>query len=65
MSMINTMRQLHHSGHPISIGSNRHRRGMDIEHMMRLGGQESFDIVARYTGSVRFKEGLRVYRYYS
>jgi len=35
---------------------------LDIEHIMRLGGWESLDMVLRYTRSVRFEESLRVYQ---
>jgi len=45
-----------------TFASNLHRRGLDIEHIMRLGGWESLDMVVRYTRSVRFEESLRVYR---
>jgi hypothetical protein len=34
---------------------------MDVEHIMRLGGWESLDMVLRYTRSVRFEESLRVF----
>ena len=36
--------------------------GLDIEHIMRLGGWESLDLVVRYTRSVKFEESLRVMR---
>ena len=45
-----------------TFASNLHRRGLDIEHIMRLGGWESLDMVVRYTRSVRFEESLRVYQ---
>jgi site-specific recombinase XerD len=45
-----------------TFASNLHRVGLDIEHIMRLGGWESLDMVLRYTRSVRFEESLRVYR---
>jgi hypothetical protein len=35
---------------------------LDIEHIMRLGGWESLDMVVRYRRSVRFEERLRLYR---
>ena len=35
---------------------------MDIEHIMRLGGWESLDMVVRYTRSVKFEGSLRLYR---
>ena len=35
---------------------------LDVEHIMRLGGWESLDMVLRYTRSVRFEESLRVFR---
>jgi len=45
-----------------TFASNLHRRGLDIEHIMRLGGWESLDMVLRYTRSVRFEESLRLYQ---
>ena len=45
-----------------TFASNLHRAGLDIEHIMRLGGWESLDMVLRYTRSVRFEESLRLYR---
>jgi integrase/recombinase XerC len=42
--------------------SNLHRAGLDVEHIMRLGGWESLDMVVRYTRSVKFEESLRVYQ---
>ena len=45
-----------------TFASNLHRKGLDIEHIMRLGGWESLDMVVRYTRSVRFEESLRVYQ---
>jgi len=44
-----------------TFASNLHRAGLDIEHIMRLGGWESLDMVVRYTRSVRFEESLRLY----
>jgi hypothetical protein len=34
---------------------------LDVEHIMRLGGWESLDMVVRYTRSVRFEESLTLY----
>jgi integrase len=45
-----------------TFASNLHRSGLDIEHIMRLGGWESLDVVLRYTRSVKFEESLRLYR---
>ena len=45
-----------------TFASNMHRAGLDIEHIMRLGGWESLDMVLSYTRSVRFEESLRVFR---
>ena len=45
-----------------TFASNLHRRGLDVEHIMRLGGWESLDMVLRYTRSVRFEESLRLYQ---
>ena len=44
------------------FASDLHRARLDIEHIMRLGGWESLDMVLRYTRSVRFEESLRLYR---
>jgi hypothetical protein len=35
---------------------------MALEHIMRLGGWESLDMVLRYTRSVKFEDSLRIYR---
>jgi site-specific recombinase XerD len=45
-----------------TFASNLHRSGLDIEHIMRLGGWESLDMVVRYTRSVKFEESLKLYR---
>jgi len=45
-----------------TFASNLHRAGLDIEHIMRLGGWESLDMVLRYTRSVKFEESLEHYR---
>jgi integrase len=45
-----------------TFASNLHRAGLDVEHIMRLGGWESLDMVLRYTKSVKFEESLRLYR---
>jgi len=45
-----------------TFASNLHRAGMDIEHIMRLGGWESLDMVVRYTRSVKFEDSLKLYR---
>jgi integrase len=45
-----------------TFASNLHRAGLDVEHIMRLGGWESLDMVLRYTRSVRFEESLRLYQ---
>jgi site-specific recombinase XerD len=42
-----------------TFASNLHRAGLDVEHIMRLGGWESLDMVLRYTRSVRFEESLQ------
>ena len=39
-----------------------HRAELDVEHIMRLGGWESLDMVVKYTRSVKFEESLRVFR---
>jgi hypothetical protein len=33
-----------------------HRKGVGVEHIMRLGGWETLDIVVRYTRSVKFED---------
>lgn len=45
-----------------TFASNLHRAGLDVEHIMRLGGWESLDMVLRYTRSVKFEDSLRFYR---
>ena len=45
-----------------TFASNLHRAGLDVEHIMRLGGWESLDMVLRYTRSVKWEESLRLYR---
>jgi site-specific recombinase XerD len=45
-----------------TFASNLHRAGLDVEHIMRLGGLESLDMVLRYTRSVKFEESLRLYQ---
>jgi site-specific recombinase XerD len=45
-----------------TFASNLHRAGLDVEHIMRLGGWESLDMVLSYTRSVRFEESLRLYQ---
>jgi integrase len=45
-----------------TFASNLHRAGMDIEHIMRLGGWESLDMVLRYTRSVKFEDSLKHYQ---
>jgi len=37
-----------------TFASNLHRAGLDVEHIMRLGGWESLDMVLRYTRSIGF-----------
>ena len=37
---------------------NLHRAGLDVEHIMRLGGWSSLDMVLTYTKSVKFKDSL-------
>jgi len=44
-----------------TFASNLHRAGLDIEHIMRLGGWESLDMVLRYTRSVKFEDSLKHY----
>jgi integrase/recombinase XerD len=44
-----------------TFASNLHRKGVDVEHIMRLGGWETLDMVVRYTRSVKFEDSLKVY----
>ncbi len=45
-----------------TFASNLHRVGLDVEHIMRLGGWESLDMVLRYTRNVKFEESLKLYQ---
>jgi integrase len=45
-----------------TFASNLHRAGMDIEHIMRLGGWSSLDMVLTYTKSVKFEDSLKLYQ---
>ena len=45
-----------------TFASNLHRAGMDIEHIMRLGGWSSLDMVITYTKSVKFEDSLKLYK---
>lgn len=45
-----------------TFASNLHRKGVDIEHIMRLGGWETLDMVIRYTRSVKFEDSLLHYQ---
>jgi hypothetical protein len=38
-----------------------HRKGVGVEHIMRLGGWETLDMVVRYTKSVKFEDSLKMY----
>jgi site-specific recombinase XerD len=44
-----------------TFASNLHRKGVDVEHIMRLGGWETLDMVVRYTKSVKFEDSMKVY----
>ena len=44
-----------------TFASNLHRAGMDIEHIMRLGGWSTLDMVLIYTKSVKFGDSLKLY----
>jgi site-specific recombinase XerD len=44
-----------------TFASNLHRKGVDVEHIMRLGGWKTLDMVVRYTRSVKFEDSMRVY----
>lgn len=45
-----------------TFASNLHRAGIDVEHIMRLGGWESLDMVLRYTRSIKFEDSLKIYQ---
>ena len=45
-----------------TFASNLHRAGLDVEHIIRLGGWESLDMVLRYTRSVKFEDSLKLYK---
>ena len=45
-----------------TFASNPHRAGMDIEHIMRLGGWSSLDMVVTYTKSVKFEDSHKIYK---
>jgi hypothetical protein len=45
-----------------TFASNLRRKGVDVEHIMRLGGWETLDMVVRYTRSVKFEDSLRMYQ---
>jgi integrase/recombinase XerC len=44
-----------------TFASNLHRKGVDVEHIMRLSGWETLDMVVRYTRSVKFEDSLKMY----
>jgi integrase/recombinase XerC len=44
-----------------TFASNLHRKGVDVEHIMRLGGWETLEMVVRYTKSVKFEDSLKMY----
>jgi len=44
-----------------TFASNLHRKGVDVEHIMRLGGWETLEMVVRYTRSVKFEDSLKMY----
>jgi len=44
-----------------TFASNLHRKGVDVEHIMRLGRWETLDMVVRYTRSVKFEDSLKMY----
>ena len=44
-----------------TFASNLHRAGIDIEHIMRLGGWSSLDMVLTYTRSVKSEDSLKHY----
>ena len=45
-----------------TFASHLHRKGLDVEHIMRLGGWQSLDMVVRYTRSVKFDDSLKLYQ---
>jgi integrase/recombinase XerD len=44
------------------FASSLHRAGLDVEHIMRLGGWQSLAMVLRYTRSVKFEDSLQHYQ---
>jgi site-specific recombinase XerD len=44
-----------------TFASNLHRKGVDVEHIIRLGGWETLDMVVRYTRSMEFEDSLKMY----
>ncbi len=45
-----------------TFASNLHRAGIDVEHIMRLGGWSSLNMVLLYTKSVKFEDSLKIYQ---
>ena len=45
-----------------TFASNLHKTGLDVEHIMRLGGWESLDEVLRYARSVKFEESWSLHQ---
>jgi integrase len=45
-----------------TFASDLDRGGFDVEHIMRLGGWESIQMVERYSKSLTFDDALAVYR---
>ena len=38
-----------------------HRKGVDVERIMSLGGWETLGMVVRFTKSVKFEDSLKMY----
>jgi hypothetical protein len=65
-SMLNDYRQkigLPYNAHTLkrTFASNLHRKGVDVEHIMRLGGWGKLEIVVTYTKNMKFEDSLAVY----
>ena len=43
------------------FASNLHRKGVDVERIMRLGGWETLDMEVWYMKRVKFEDSLKMY----
>jgi hypothetical protein len=46
----------------MTFASNLHRKGIDVEHIVRLGGWETLETLVRYARSVKFEDSLQLYQ---